>query len=60
MNFGLLKGIGNSNNAPNFNIYGGASFRKQEQSSNMNFPFSSTELVIKSGAFARIVARKHF
>ena len=52
MSFGLLKSV----QAPSFNIYGGVSFAKQQQSANMNFPFSSSELVIKSGTFARIVA----
>ena len=57
---GLLKGSGNSYAAPDFNVYGGGLFRKQEQVQNMNFPFNSTELIIKSGTFARIVARKYF
>jgi len=59
---GLIKvnNAGAAVNIPSFNIYGGVVFDKQVQAQNMSFPFSSTDLIIKSGTFARIVARKHF
>ena len=50
----------NTNNAPSFNVYGGSCFDKQVQNDNMIFPYTSTEIIIKSGTFARVVGRKYF
>ncbi|MCL2860037.1 MAG: hypothetical protein FWF46_05690 [Oscillospiraceae bacterium] len=44
--------------SPNFLLYGGTTFSKQTEANNMVLPFTTTEIVIKSGTFERIMLRK--
>ena len=44
--------------SPNFLLYGGTTFNKQLEANNMVLPFTTTDIVIRSGTFERIMLRK--